>query len=58
MKRYQPFHNAVHKQRSHKEIVSIEANQYALAYIDAPRQFSDFFGPKQDNERACRTTKG
>jgi hypothetical protein len=30
---YQPFHNAVHKQCSHKGITSIEVNQYALAYI-------------------------
>jgi hypothetical protein len=30
---YQPFHNAVHKQRSHKGIALIEANQYALAHI-------------------------
>jgi hypothetical protein len=33
MEWYQPFHNAVHKQRSHKGIMLIEANQYALAHI-------------------------
>jgi hypothetical protein len=30
---YQPFHNVVHKQQSHKGIMSIEASQYGLAHI-------------------------
>jgi hypothetical protein len=30
---YQPFHNAVHKQHSHKGIALIEANKYSLAHI-------------------------
>jgi hypothetical protein len=55
---YQPFHNAVHKQRSHKGIKLIEANQYALAHIWCATDNSvTFLWPKQDNERACWTTK-
>jgi tRNA(Ile2) C34 agmatinyltransferase TiaS len=34
---YQPFHNAVHKQCSHKKIASFETNQYTLAHIQCAK---------------------